>query len=89
MRIVRNRVDKLKNVNENLSQPLHSLPMNSPTSIKAVPHPAVQHPRQTQAGTPLVDAQALFGDAHVVLIQHGADTYRLCRTRQGKLILTK
>ena len=38
---------------------------------------------------PSIDAGALFGSAQIVLIRHGGDTYRLCRTRQGKLILTK
>ena len=32
---------------------------------------------------------ALFGKRDEILIAHGAETYRLRRTRQGKLILTK
>ena len=46
-------------------------------------------PTGATPATPLFDATALFGNAQVVLIRHGVDTYRLCRTRQGKLILTK
>jgi hemin uptake protein HemP len=33
--------------------------------------------------------QALFGDAQLVEIQHGAETYQLRLTKSGKLILTK
>jgi hemin uptake protein HemP len=44
-------------------------------------HPAVPH-------RPLVSAE-LFGNHDEILIAHGGETYRLRRTRQGKLILTK
>ncbi len=37
---------------------------------------------------PLVSAE-LFGNRDEILIAHDGETYRLRRTRQGKLILTK
>jgi hemin uptake protein HemP len=36
-----------------------------------------------------LDSAALFGAGDEVRITHGSETYRLRRTRQGKLILTK
>jgi hemin uptake protein HemP len=36
-----------------------------------------------------IDSRVLFGDAAIVLIDHGGETYCLRRTRLGKLILTK
>jgi hemin uptake protein HemP len=38
---------------------------------------------------PVFDSIALLGSGDEVLIRHGAEIYRLRRTRQGKLILTK
>ena len=38
---------------------------------------------------PLLESAALFGTRDEILIAHGDETYRLRRTRQGKLILTK
>ena len=37
----------------------------------------------------LLESSTLFGKRDEVLIAHGDETYRLRRTRQGKLILTK
>ena len=37
----------------------------------------------------LLESATLFGKRDEVLIAHGDETYRLRRTRQGKLILTK
>ncbi len=37
----------------------------------------------------LLESVALFGKRNEVLIAHGDEIYRLRRTRQGKLILTK
>jgi len=37
----------------------------------------------------LLESAALLGQRDEVLIAHGDETYRLRRTRQGKLILTK
>ena len=36
-----------------------------------------------------VDSATLLGANREVRIVHEGETYRLCRTRQGKLILTK
>ena len=38
---------------------------------------------------PALDSATLFGAGDEVLIVHCGETYRLRRTRQGKLILTK
>lgn len=43
----------------------------------------------TQTGVPVVDANELLGKRGVVAIMHGRDEYRLTRTRQNKLLLTK
>jgi hemin uptake protein HemP len=41
-------------------------------------------------GAPIVlDSEALFGGQQTVLIRHQGELYRLQKTRQGKLILTK
>lgn len=45
-------------------------------------------PRPVQGPRPLDSAQ-LFNGREEILIAHGHETYRLRRTRQGKLILTK
>lgn len=45
-------------------------------------------PPPAAAASPLESA-ALFGGRNEILIAHGGETYRLRRTRQGKLILTK
>jgi hemin uptake protein HemP len=36
-----------------------------------------------------IDSRELLGTARNVEIMHGKEIYRLCRTSQGKLILTK
>jgi hemin uptake protein HemP len=41
------------------------------------------------SGLRVIEAPALFGKASEVRIRHNAVEYRLCITRQGKLILTK
>ena len=41
------------------------------------------------AAVPVVDAHALLGEAGVLAIVHGSDTYQLTRTKQNKLLLTK
>ncbi|MEK7738256.1 MAG: hemin uptake protein HemP [Pseudomonadota bacterium] len=48
-----------------------------------------QVPPPQHSPTPALDSAALFGKGVEVLIAHGGETYRLRRTRQGKLILTK
>ena len=37
----------------------------------------------------IIDTDTLFENGNVVLIQHQGEQYRLRRTRNGKLILTK
>lgn len=44
---------------------------------------------EAHAGVPVVDANQLLGKHGVVAIKHGRDEYRLTRTRQNKLLLTK
>jgi len=44
---------------------------------------------EAHAGVPVVDANQLLGKRGVVAIMHGRDEYRLTRTRQNKLLLTK
>lgn len=41
------------------------------------------------AGADVLDSAALLGSRNEVEIAHQGETYRLRRTRQGKLILTK
>ena len=60
--------------------------------MKASPPIPVSRPEHQlpPAGTAaLLESVALFGKRDEVLIVHGDETYRLRRTRQGKLILTK
>jgi len=38
---------------------------------------------------PTIEASQLLGDAGVLAIVHGGDTYQLTRTKQNKLLLTK
>ena len=57
--------------------------------MKPVPPCRTQEaPRPAPAPRPLDSAQ-LFNGREEIQIVHGNDTYRLRRTRQGKLILTK
>jgi len=48
-------------------------------------------PRATGAGAAsiVLDSKALFAGQQTVLIRHQGEVYRLQKTRQGKLILTK
>ena len=54
---------------------------------KTAPAPSVTLRRN--AGTGVLDSAALLGSRNEVEITHQGETYRLRRTRQGKLILTK
>jgi hemin uptake protein HemP len=36
-----------------------------------------------------LDSETIFGDRNEILIRHGDQTYRLRKTRHGKLILNK
>ena len=60
---------------------------------RSAPAPTAQATRGASAQRadppPPLDSEALFGASDVVLIQHAGETYRLQRTRLGKLILTK
>ncbi|WP_029147223.1 hemin uptake protein HemP [Methylophilus sp. 5] len=38
---------------------------------------------------PTIEAKQLLGDAGILAIVHGGDTYQLTRTKQNKLLLTK
>ena len=53
----------------------------SATAQELAPRPKV--------GTAALDSAALLGSRDEVEIAHQGETYRLRRTRQGKLILTK
>ncbi len=60
-------------------------------------NPPQDHPPQNRPADPApragqtfpLESAALFGGKDEVLIAHGGETYRLRRTRQNKLILTK
>lgn len=59
-------------------------------SRPSAPSLSSSEPSRPASAVPLVlDSAALFGGRDEVLIVHGGETYRLRRTRQGKLILTK
>lgn len=47
------------------------------------------HPLATANENKIIDTELLFKRGDVVLIQHQGEQYRLRRTRNGKLILTK
>ena len=55
------------------------------------PPPAAkpEMPKFADGSPRLLESVDLLGTSKQVLISHGGDTYRLCRTRQDKLILTK
>jgi hemin uptake protein HemP len=53
-----------------------------PAAKPETAQPAPGQPRR-------LESVALFGSGDEVLIVHAGETYRLRRTRQGKLILTK
>ncbi len=60
--------------------------------MKASPQTPAAPPKNPPpaTGTPSpLESAALFGGRDEILIAHGGETYRLRRTRQGKLILTK
>ena len=59
--------------------------------MKLEPKPSAPKPHLpgNSFGPRPLDSIALLGGRDEILIAHGGDTYRLRRTRQGKLILTK
>ena len=60
--------------------------MKTSTSLPAS-RPESQPP--LSGNTTRLESATLFGRRDEILITHGDETYRLRRTRQGKLILTK
>ena len=69
---------------KSLAQQTHFMKIPSPP-----PRPRVEMPQHPAVPPrPLVSAE-LFGNRDEILIAHDGETYRLRRTRQGKLILTK
>jgi hemin uptake protein HemP len=69
---------------KSLAQHRHFMKTPSPRSLPRVEMPQ----RPAVPPRPLVSAE-LFGNRDEILIAHDGETYRLRRTRQGKLILTK
>ena len=63
-------------------------PVLAPRGDARASEPAPPNPARASA-PPRLHSDALFGNHDVVLIQHAGETYRLQRTRLGKLILTK
>lgn len=62
----------------------------SEMSTQAVPSLSAREAPRSPATEPrTVDSAILLGSDREVRIVHEGETYRLCRTRQGKLILTK
>ncbi|GAB4469355.1 MAG: hypothetical protein OHK0044_11390 [Burkholderiaceae bacterium] len=60
--------------------------------LSVSPNPRPMTPAPTASGgqpSLVLDSRHLFAQRSKVLIRHGADTYVLRLTRQGKLILTK
>jgi hemin uptake protein HemP len=64
--------------------------MNSPEPKPATPaDPQLRTAPGPDAGTEALDSAVLLGGRNEVEIAHQGETYRLRRTRQDKLILTK
>ena len=64
--------------------------MNSPNPKPAnSADPQLPAAPEPNAGTEALDSGALLGGRNEVEIAHQGETYRLRRTRQDKLILTK
>ena len=84
-------IDKPAQVNENRSHyDSSSLNFNSTMNPQRPPPAAKPEMPKFADGSPrLLESVNLLGTGEQVLISHGGETYRLRRTRQGKLILTK
>ncbi|MCX7169257.1 MAG: hemin uptake protein HemP [Proteobacteria bacterium] len=63
--------------------------MKPDTATYSEPPPDTLHIARVQASAWLIDSATLLGSRGEVEISHSGETYRLRRTRQGKLILTK
>ncbi len=58
--------------------------------MKPIPQLPASRQDVARPAPPLpLESAALFAGRDEILIAHGGETYRLRRTRQGKLILTK
>ena len=80
-------VDIADHINGNHS---HSHRDKTESTMKAAPHLPANHPTAPRPAPPRpLESGELFAGRDEVLIVHGSETYRLRRTRQGKLILTK
>lgn len=61
----------------------------TPEKTESAPEPVPPASTDRRGNMPVYDAGTLFGTARTVLIRHAGAEYRLCLTRQNKLILTK
>lgn len=57
--------------------------------MKPLPPSSTSRPATPTMPMPRIDSTALLGLHQEIGILHAGETYRLRRTRQGKLILTK
>jgi hemin uptake protein HemP len=57
--------------------------------IQAVPQSKSGYVVETCERTTTLKAEVLFGDSQVLFIEFQGEQYRLSKTRNGKLILTK
>lgn len=55
----------------------------------ALPDPSEREDAARDERVPPLNSEDLFGDSNTLLIAHEGTTYRLRKTRLGKLILTK
>ena len=55
----------------------------------AASHAAAPAPSARDCRTPSIDSRTLLNGARELCIEHGGEEYRLRRTSQNKLILTK
>ena len=62
-------------------------PPSSPNT--ASPAASAQAHLVSEGAAVVLDSEALFAGQQTVLIRHQGELYRLQKTRQGKLILTK
>ena len=62
--------------------------MKNKTGPEDQAKPQFQSPSQSLA-PPIVDSQQLLGNGRECWITHAGQTYRLCHTRNDKLILIK
>lgn len=63
------------------------MPSLPPPELPALP--SAPRPVERPSVVAQVDSRDLLAGRSAIEIRHGSETYRLCQTRQGKLILTK